>query len=58
MRCVLRVRLDLTKCACAHRPKHTAKPAATADKEKAAAPSSLQRDVAALLEQLSEEEEE
>ncbi|ELR12481.1 Nucleoside-diphosphatase [Acanthamoeba castellanii str. Neff] len=39
-------------------PKHTAKPAATADKEKAAAPSSLQRDVAALLEQLSEEEEE
>lgn len=39
-------------------PKHTAKPAAAADKEKAAAPSSLQRDVAALLEQLSEEEEE
>jgi hypothetical protein len=40
-----------------YRPKHKAKPAA-ADKDKAAAPSSLQRDVAALLEQLSEEEEE
>ncbi len=56
----LRVRLDLTEvCVRTHyRPKHKAKPAAAADKDKAAVPSSLQRDVAALLEQLSEEEEE